>query len=140
MDPLGLALENFNALGRWRDKEKGQPVDAAGKLITGESFTTIQQLKHILVNERQRDFYRCLSEKVLTYAIGRGLGYHDVEAVDRLVERLEKTSGNATELVMGVVGSVPFQRTRRQDAAAPIEADSASRPKSAALSGSGGSP
>ena len=90
MDPLGLALENFNALGRWRDKEKGQPVDAAGKLITGEKFTTIQELKHILVNQRQRDFYRCLSEKVLTYAIGRGLGYHDVEAVDRLVERLEK--------------------------------------------------
>ena len=114
MDPLGLALENFNALGRWRDKEKGQPVDATGKLITGESFTTIQDLKRVLVNQRQRDFYRCLSEKLLTYALGRGLEYYDVEAVDRLVERLEKKSGSATELVMGVVESVPFQRTRRQ--------------------------
>ena len=83
MDPLGLALENFNALGRWRDKERGQPIDASGKLITGEEFTTIQELKHVLVNQRQRDFYRCLSEKLLTYALGRGLGYDDVEAVDQ---------------------------------------------------------
>ena len=115
MDPLGLALENFNALGRWRDKERGQAVDASGKLITGEEFTTIQELKRVLVNDRQRDFYRCLSEKLLTYAIGRGLGYHDVEAVDRLVERLESTAAARRELLMGVVISVPFQRTRRRD-------------------------
>ena len=127
MDPLGLALENFNALGRWRDKERGQPIDSSGKLITGEAFTTIQELKHVLVNRRRRDFYRCLSEKLLTYALGRGLGYDDVEAVDKLVERLESKSGNATELLMGVVDSVPFQKTRRQPAVAANEAAGTSR-------------
>jgi Protein of unknown function (DUF1585) len=118
MDPLGLALEHFNALGRWRDKERGQPIDSSGILITGEKFTTIQELKHALVVGRRRDFYRCLSEKLLTYALGRGLEYHDVEAVDRLVERLESKGGNATELLKGVVDSVPFQRGRIQETVA----------------------
>jgi hypothetical protein len=136
MDPLGLAFENFNALGRWRDKERGQPIDATGQLITGEKFTTIQELKHALANQHRRDFYRCLSEKLLTYALGRGLEYHDVEAVDKLVERLESKSGNATELVMGVVDSVPFERARRQQAASA--AAEASRHEPGATSG--GSP
>ena len=138
MDPLGLAFENFNALGRWRDQERGQPIDARGKLITGEAFATIQELKHALVNQRRRDFYRCLSEKLLTYALGRGLEYHDVEAVDKLVERLEQKSGNAIELLMGVVDSVPFQKARRQP---PEAAHAAARISGQNLSaGSGGSP
>ena len=125
MDPLGLALEHFNALGRWRDKERGQPIDSSGILITGEKFTTIQELKHALIDTRHRDFYRCLSEKLLTYALGRGLEYHDVEAVDRLVERLESTGGNATELLKGVVDSVPFQRGRIQETIAANQAGGA---------------
>jgi hypothetical protein len=138
MDPLGLAFENFNALGRWRDQERGQPIDARGKLITGEAFATTQELKHALVNQRRRDFYRCLSEKLLTYALGRGLGYPDVEVVDKLVERLDITSGNAIELLMGVVDSAPFQKTRRQPAEA---AHAAARIGQQNLSaGSGGSP
>jgi Protein of unknown function (DUF1592)/Protein of unknown function (DUF1588)/Protein of unknown function (DUF1587)/Protein of unknown function (DUF1585)/Protein of unknown function (DUF1595)/Planctomycete cytochrome C len=138
MDPLGLAFENFNALGRWRDKERGQPIDSAGKLITGEAFTTVKQLKHVLANQRRRDFYRCLSEKLLTYALGRGLGYDDVAVVDELVERLESKSGNATELLMGVVDSVPFQKTRRQPAVAVNGAAGTGRHQPSA--GSGGSP
>ncbi len=78
MDPLGLALENFNALGRWRDKERGKPVDASGQLLTGESFRTVRELKHILATQRHLDYYRCLTEKLLTYALGRGLEYDDV--------------------------------------------------------------
>jgi hypothetical protein len=113
MDPLGLALENFNALGRWRDKDRGEPVDASGKLITGEPFRDSRELKRILLNERHRDFYRCLSEKLLTYALGRGLDYFDVEVVDGLVEHLENSGGKANDLVMGVVESAAFQRTRR---------------------------
>jgi Protein of unknown function (DUF1592)/Protein of unknown function (DUF1588)/Protein of unknown function (DUF1587)/Protein of unknown function (DUF1585)/Protein of unknown function (DUF1595)/Planctomycete cytochrome C len=138
MDPLGLSLENFNALGRWRDKERGQPVDSSGELITGEKFTTVQDLKRVLANQRGRDFYRCLSEKLLTYALGRGLGYYDVEAVDKLVERLESKSGNAIELLIGVVDSVPFQKARRRPTVVTNEADGTSGQKSGA--GSGGSP
>jgi hypothetical protein len=121
MDPLGLALENFNALGRWRDKDRSQPVDATGKLITGEPFSSIQELKRVLVKDRRRDFYRCLSEKLLTYALGRGLDYYDVETVDALVARLEEHGGSVKELIMGVVESVPFQRTRSQIKVAAAE-------------------
>ena len=113
MDPLGLALENYNALGRWRDTESGQPIDASGRLITGESFNGIKELKQVLVAQHRRDFYRCLSEKMLTYALGRGLDYHDVETVDRLVERIESANGRASSLFSGIVESTPFQRRRR---------------------------
>jgi hypothetical protein len=112
MDPLGLALENFNALGRWRDKERGQAIDAAGQLITGESFNNVREMKRILVNDHRRDFYRCLTEKLLTYALGRGLEYYDVQAVDEIVARLEKENGRASALLLGVIESTPFQKRR----------------------------
>jgi hypothetical protein len=114
MDPLGLAFENFNALGRWRDKERGQPIDAAGKLVTGESFTGVKELKRILVTEHRRDFYRCLSEKLLTYALGRGLEYHDTMTVDQLVDRLDSENGRPMVLIKGIIESTPFQRSRRR--------------------------
>jgi hypothetical protein len=113
LDPLGLALENFNALGRWRDQDSGQPINAAGQLVTGESFKGIQELKRVLVDRHRRDFYRCLSEKMLTYSLGRGLDYRDVETVDQLVERIEAASGRPSALLLGIIESVPFQRRRR---------------------------
>ncbi len=113
MDPLGLAFEHFNALGRWRDQERGQEIDATGKLITGEEFRSVRELKQILANERRRDFYRCLSEKLLTYALGRGLDHRDVHVVDELVDRIETAEGHASALLMGVIESAPFQRRQR---------------------------
>jgi hypothetical protein len=112
LDPPGLALENFNAMGMWREKERGQAVDSAGQLITGESFHTIRELKHILATDRHLDFYRTLAEKLLTYALGRGLEYYDVETVDRIVDRLEKSDGHFSALLMGVIESTPFQKRR----------------------------
>jgi Protein of unknown function (DUF1592)/Protein of unknown function (DUF1588)/Protein of unknown function (DUF1585)/Protein of unknown function (DUF1595) len=113
MDPVGLALENFNALGRWRDKERSGPVDASGKLITGESFKDVRDLKRILVDRHRREFYRCLTEKMLTYSLGRGLEEYDVQAVDMIVDRIEKGQGRASALIAGVIESVPFQKRRR---------------------------
>lgn len=118
MDPLGLALENFNALGMWREKERGQPIDSTGRLITGESFQGIRDVKRILVNERERDFYHCLAEKLLTYALGRGLEYYDVETLDGIVERIEKSEGRMSALITGVIESAPFQKRRIQPAPA----------------------
>jgi hypothetical protein len=112
MDPLGLALENFNALGMWREKERGQTIDAAGKLITGEPFHDIRDVKHVLATKHRREFYQCLTEKMLTYALGRGLAYYDVHAVDQIVERLEKENGRFSALLMGIVESTPFQKRR----------------------------
>ncbi len=113
MDPLGLALENFDALGRWRDRDQGNPVDSTGKLISGESFSNVQELKRTLVEHHGRDFFRCLCEKMLTYALGRGLGNLDVETVDTLVDRIESENGRAGALILGIVQSPQFQRRRR---------------------------
>jgi hypothetical protein len=112
MDPLGLALENFNALGMWREAERGQPIDASGRLISGEEFRGPGDLKRILRNERRLGFYRCLAEKLLTYALGRGLEYHDVDTVDRIVERLDRENGRFSVLLQGVIESAPFQKAR----------------------------
>jgi PAS domain-containing protein len=114
MDPIGLGLENFNALGMYRDKEHGQPIDTGGKLITGESFINVHELKRILKESRRRDFYSCLTEKFLTYALGRGLEFYDVEAIDRIVEQLERDQGRFSTLLMGVIESAPFQKRRNR--------------------------
>jgi hypothetical protein len=114
MDPLGLALENFNAMGAWRDAEYEQPIDPAGKLITGEEFKNFKELKRVLVEKRFLDFYHTLTEKLMTYALGRGLEYHDVQVVEDIVARLEKSNGKPSVLLMSIVESAPFQKTRIQ--------------------------
>lgn len=115
MDPLGLAFENFNAMGMWRDKEFDQPIDPAGKLISGEKFTNVRELKHALVKNHYKDFYRTVTEKMLIYALGRGLEYYDVETSDRIVARIEAANGRPSALIAGVVESAPFQKTRAAD-------------------------
>ena len=115
MDPLGLALENFNAMGMWRDQESSLPIDATGRLLSGESFTNITELKKILVANHATEFYRTVTEKLLTYALGRGLEYYDVATVDKIVERLHKSGGRPSELLAGVIESAPFQKMRRPE-------------------------
>lgn len=117
MDPLGLALENFNALGRWRDNERTETIDASGKLISGEAFEDIRQVKRILVEHHRPEFYQCLTEKLLTYALGRGLEAYDVQAVDTIVGQIEKNEGRSSALITGIVESAPFQRRRRSSTA-----------------------
>jgi len=116
MDPLGLAFENFNALGIWRETEFQQPVDSTGKLTSGESFANVKELKRLLVADHATDFYRTLAEKMLTYALGRGLEYYDVETVDSIVARLETSHGRPSALLSGVVESAPFQKCRKPSA------------------------
>jgi hypothetical protein len=111
MDPLGLALENFNALGRWRDTDRGQQIEAHGQLITGEEFSDVGTLKRILLEDHRIEFYRCLTEKMLIYALGRGLDYHDVVTIDAIVDRLESSDGKPSELLRGIVTSAPFLQT-----------------------------
>lgn len=127
MDPIGLAFENFNAMGMWRDQERKQAIETSGKLITGESFTSVRELKHILATEHRLDFYRCLTEKLLTYAIGRGTEFYDTETIDKIVERLERENGRFSALLMGVIESSPFQNMRPQ-ATASASNDAAKDP------------
>ncbi len=115
MDPIGLGLENFDALGRFRTQEHGKPIDAGGQLLTGEKFSDVAALKDILANERKNDFYRCLSEKLLTYAIGRGVEYYDSTTINQLTRRLDENDGKLRELIQGIVESAPFQQRRGDD-------------------------
>jgi hypothetical protein len=112
MDPIGLGMENFNALGQFRTLEHGKPIDASGKLVTGEKFKDVAALKEILANKRKQDLYRCISEKLLTYAIGRGVEYYDSTTIDQLTRRMEKNGGTLRELIQGIVESAPFQKRR----------------------------
>jgi hypothetical protein len=114
LDPLGLALENFNALGMFRESRPDRVIDTTGILLTGESFNTVKELKRILVTQRRLDFYRCLTEKLLTYALGRGLEDYDVSTVDGIVERLDKENGRPAVLLSGIIESVPFQKCRSE--------------------------
>jgi len=112
MDPIGLGLENFNALGQFRTRDQGKPIDASGVLLTGEKFDNVAELKEILGGRRKEDFYRCLAEKMLTFAIGRGVEYYDAPTIDQLVARLEDKDGNLKELLLGIIESAPFQKRR----------------------------
>jgi len=112
MDPIGLAFENFNALGQWRETERRQPILAPGKLITGETFNSVNELKQILATGHRRDFYRTLTDKLMTYALGRGTEYYDVETIDGIVRSMEKDDGKFSALLMGVIESAPFQKMR----------------------------
>jgi len=114
MDPIGLAFENFNALGMWRDTERKQNILTPGQLITGETFTSVSELKKILATAHREDFYRTLTTKLLTYATGRGPEYYDVETIDQIVKRLEQNDGRFSAMLMGVIESAPFQKMRTQ--------------------------
>ncbi len=109
MDPLGLALEDFDPLGRART---WQEVDVSGELATGEAFETLAELKTILAQNHADSIYRCMAQKMLTYALGRGLEYYDVGSVDGIVARVKKQGGDASELIRAIVESAPFQRMR----------------------------
>ncbi len=112
MDPIGIGLENFDALGRFRRLEHGQPIDSSGQLVTGEEFADVAALKALIGEKRQEDFYRCLTEKLLTFAIGRGVDIYDSTTIDQLVTRMGKNDGSMRELIQGIVESAPFQKRR----------------------------
>jgi hypothetical protein len=111
LDPLGFGLENYDGLGAWRDRDGGQVVDASGTLPSGESFRGPGGLKAIL-KSRPREFARCLTEKMLTYALGRGLEESDRCAVDRIVKDLEANQYRFSVLARGIVLSDPFLKRR----------------------------
>jgi hypothetical protein len=107
MDPLGFALENYDGIGRWRDIDGGNRVDASGKLPTGEEFKGPEALRKLLV-ARKEQFVRCLTEKLLTYALGRGLEYYDQCTVDEIVKKVKAADYRFSALVLEIVRSNPF--------------------------------
>ena len=109
MDPLGMGLENFDAIGRWRDEDRGKPVDARGELPGGQTFEGPQELVKILLNRRE-DFIRTLTGKMLVYATGRGLEYYDQCVVDDCVEQMSHHNNRFSSLVEAIVLSDAFMK------------------------------
>ena len=123
MDPLGFSLENFDAIGAWREQDGTFPIDATGQLPGGEHFSGAAQLRQMLMKEKRPQFVRCLTEKMLTYALGRGLEYYDRCAVERITSALPSQGYRFSALVFGIVKSVPFQQTRGEGAEAGARTD-----------------
>ena len=112
MDPAGLSMENFYAIGRWRTRtEAGTPVDASGGLSGGATFTGVVGLRTTLL-ARPELFVTTVTEKLLTYALGRGLEYYDAPAVRGIARDARSQDYRFSALVLGIVNSSPFQMRR----------------------------
>ena len=111
MDPLGFGLENFDAVGAWRDVEGKFPIDASGQLPDGRRFTGPEELRKILSEDRDA-FARAITSKLLTYGLGRGLERYDYRTVKLIASRLPKYDYRFSGLVLEIVKSVPFQSRR----------------------------
>ncbi len=111
LDPLGFGLENYDAIGAWRTNDGKFPVDAAGTLPGGKSFQTPAELKAILKTDSAA-FSQCVTEKMLTYALGRGLERYDKPAVRSIQAGLAADGYKFSRLVLEIVNSMPFEMRR----------------------------
>ncbi|MBA3845246.1 MAG: DUF1592 domain-containing protein [Planctomycetes bacterium] len=111
LDPLGFGFENYDAIGRWRDSDGAGAIDSTGMLPNGMTFSGPVELKKLFLG-RGRDFARSLTEKMLTYALGRGLEECDAPTVDAIVARLERDEWRFSSLILGIVESYPFRYRR----------------------------
>jgi hypothetical protein len=114
MDPLGLALENFDAVGAWRDTDSGQPVDASGQLTDGTRIDGVESLRDALL-KRPEVFVTTATEKLLTYALGRALEPEDMPAVRGIVREAGKKDNQFAALIEGVVNSTPFRMRKAEE-------------------------
>jgi len=108
MDPIGLSLENFDAIGRWRVADAGSRIDASSTLWDGTEVSGPGGLRQAIAN-RPEQFARTASEMLLTYALGRGLEYTDMPVVRAIVREAARREYRFSSLVMGIVTSAPFQ-------------------------------
>lgn len=112
LDPMGFALENYDAIGRWRTTDANHPVDTSGQLISGERFKDWTEVRSLLVQQHHEAFSRSLAEHLLTYALGRGVTYQDKLAIREIVRRNKLPGQGFQDLILAVCESVPFQQMR----------------------------
>lgn len=115
MDPLGFALENFDAIGRWRSDDAGSPIDASGVFPDGTRFVGPAELKGVFLRQYRDDFVATAAEKMLTYALGRGVEYYDKPSIRSIARRAARDGYRLSDLVTGVVTSTPFRMRRTRD-------------------------
>jgi hypothetical protein len=108
MDPIGFSLENFDLVGRWRDHDGTSPVDTSGKLVDGTPLSSPQALRQALLS-RSDSFITSLTEKLLTYALGRRIEHFDQPAIRAIVRDAHRDGDRFSAIVLGIVNSEPFQ-------------------------------
>jgi hypothetical protein len=108
MDPVGFALEKYDAIGRWRTTDGGAPVDASGALPDGSKFDGPAELQQALLKQPEL-FVSTVAEKLLTYALGRGTEYYDAPAIRKIVADARQSDFRFSSLILGIVQSTPFQ-------------------------------
>ena len=113
MDPVGFSLENYDAVGRWRPFEDGKPIDVSGSLPDGSKFDGVAGLQQAVL-KRPELFTTTFTEKLLTYALGRGVEYYDAPAVREIVRKASESDYRISSFVVGIVNSSPFQMRRSQ--------------------------
>ena len=119
IDPVGFALENFNAVGQWREFEvDGQPVDASGSIPGAVEFRGINGLENALL-ARPELFVGALTENLMTFALGRGVEYFDAPSIRKIVRNSKKDGYRFSSLILGIVESAPFQMRRAELGEAP---------------------
>jgi hypothetical protein len=122
MDAIGFAFENFDAIGAYRAKDGDFAIDPSGTLPDGSTFQSPSDLRSILKNGRKDMFARCLTKKMLTYALGRGVEYYDTPTVDKIVSAMDKDGYKFSTLVTEIVKSDPFRMRRgKENASAASE-------------------
>jgi hypothetical protein len=115
MDPIGFAMENFDGIGKWRTKEAGQNVNASGQLTDGTKISGVVDLRNALLGYSPQ-FARTVTEKLLTYALGRGVEYEDMPVVRAIVREAARNDYRFSALIDGIVKSEPFQMNRKPEA------------------------
>jgi hypothetical protein len=112
MDPIGFALENYDASGQWRATDAGAPIDASGTLPDGTEFDGPAGLSRLLLTKYRDEFVRTATEKLLTYALGRGVEYYDAPTIRSIERAAARDNYRISALVLAIVKSVPFQMRR----------------------------
>jgi mono/diheme cytochrome c family protein len=115
MDPIGFALENYDAVGRWRQEDAGAPIDASGKLPDGTAFEGPAGLNELLLTRYRDAFVRTAVEKLLTYALGRGVEYYDNPTIRGITRAAARDNYRISSLVLAIVKSTPFQMRKGPD-------------------------
>jgi hypothetical protein len=113
MDPLGFALENFDAIGAWRTMDAATPIDSHGQLPDGTPLPGVDGLRAYLLDRRQQ-FVTAVAEKLFVYAVGRGVEYYDRPTIRRITREANGGDARWSDLIVGIVESVPFQMRRKE--------------------------
>jgi hypothetical protein len=108
MDELGFALEHYDPVGRYRAREDGNEIDARGELPDGTKFFGPDELQTTIGTQMREKFVRCVTEKMLIYALGRGLEYYDDCTIDQIMKQIDESNDSFSSLIIGITESAPF--------------------------------